>query len=268
MHFQRGSAMWRTAKLFGATFSVAALFCAPLAVHADENDAKRILKSMSDYVNEQTAISFEFDAIWEVVTDDGQKLALASSGTMTRQSPDMVHFTRRGGFADLELSFDGKTLTLFGKNLNAYAQKEIPGTVDHLINELRAKYHWSFPAADVLASDSYDALMQNVVDVKDLGSGVVNGMECDYFAFRAEEVDWQIWIAQGERPYPCRFVITSKLIEGGPQYSIQVRDWKSGDEVAPADFSFKNVTGAEKIEIEKLSVGGDLPDHFSKKEGK
>ncbi|MDX2434268.1 MAG: DUF2092 domain-containing protein, partial [Desulfobacterales bacterium] len=52
-------------------------------VKADEADAKRILKSMSDYVGAQKAISFEFDAILEVVTHDEQKLALASSGTVT-----------------------------------------------------------------------------------------------------------------------------------------------------------------------------------------
>jgi hypothetical protein len=29
------------------------------------------------------------------------------------------------------MSFDGKTLTLLGKNLNIYAQQEVPGTVDN-----------------------------------------------------------------------------------------------------------------------------------------
>ena len=38
------------------------------------------------------------------------------------------------------LTFDGKTLTLLGKDDNLYAQAEVPGTVDHLIDELRDKY--------------------------------------------------------------------------------------------------------------------------------
>ena len=28
--------------------------------------------------------------------------------------------------------FDGKTLTILGKNKNAYMQVEMPGTIDHL----------------------------------------------------------------------------------------------------------------------------------------
>ncbi len=49
-------------------------------VSADEADAKRILKAMSDYMGAQKSLSFEFDATLEVVTKDEQKLALASSG--------------------------------------------------------------------------------------------------------------------------------------------------------------------------------------------
>ena len=32
---------------------------------------------------------------------------------------------------------DGKTLTLLGKNLNIYAQQDVPGTIDNLVDELR-----------------------------------------------------------------------------------------------------------------------------------
>ena len=78
--------------------------------------------------------------------------------------------------------------------------------------------------------------MPQVADVKDLGSGVIHGVECDHLAFRTKEVDWQIWIAQGERPYPCRYVITSTKVKGWPQYTIDIRDWKTGAEVASDSF--------------------------------
>ena len=235
---------------------------------ADEADAKRILKAMSDYMTAQKAISFGFDTTFEVVTTEGQKLALASSGTVTLNRPDKIQATRSGGFADIELFFDGKTMTLLGKNLNLYSQVEIPGTIDHLIDELHNTYNRPLPAADLLSSTPYDLLMVDVVDVKDLGSGVIGGIECDYLAFRTEDVDWQIWIAQGERPYPCRYVITSKQIGGEPQYTVQVRDWKTGDEAAAINYSFKNTTQAEKVELEDLKGAGDIPDHFKKGDAK
>jgi hypothetical protein len=245
-----------------AALSLVVVLGASTGVRADEADAKRLLKAMSDYLAAQQALSFAYDATLEVVTKDEQKLALASSGSVTLNRPDKIIATRAGGFADVEMSFDGKTLTILGKNLNLYAQQDVPGTLKHLVDELRFKHNRTLPAADLLLPDSYDALMHDVVDVKDLGSGVIGGVECDYLAFRAKEVDWQIWIAQGERPYPCRYTITSKLINNGPQYTIQINDWKAGNEVATTDFSFKNTTNAKKVELKDLEGAGDLPEHF------
>lgn len=230
----------------------------------DSAEAKRLLKAMSDYMAAQTAMSFGYDSTLEVVTRDDQKLALASSGTVTLNRPEKIRATRSGGFVDVEFLFDGKTLTLLGKGLNKYTQVAIPGTVDHLIDELQDTYDRPLPAADLLMSGSYDELMEGVYDSKDLGSGVVNGAECDFLAFRKDEVDWQIWIAQGDRPYPCRFVVSSKQIAGGPQYTVQVRDWKTGGEVAADDFMFMNSTNAEMIDVADLKDKvGELPDNFS-----
>ena len=131
-----------------------------------------------------------------------------------------------GGFANIEMVFDGKTLTLLGKNANLYAQIEAPGTIDQLVDVLRDKYHRPVPAADLLMADPYKELMPDVTDAKDLGSGVIRGTECDHLAFRTKEVDWQIWIAQGARPYPCRYVITSKKVTGWPQYTLDIWGWK------------------------------------------
>lgn len=232
-----------------------------MGASADEADAKRLLKAMSDYLAAQQAISFEYDAILEVITKDAQKLALASSGALVFSRPDKIRATRSGGHADVEMSFDGKTLTVVGKNLNIYAQQDVPGSIDNLVDELR-KQNRPLPAADLLLSDPYEALMLDVVDVKDLGSGVIGGVECDYLAFRAKEVDWQIWIAQGDRPYPCRYAINSTFMDGEPQYSIQIRDWKAGNEVAATDFTFKNPSDAKKVDLKDLKGTDALPAHF------
>ena len=93
-------------------------------------------------------------------------------------------------------------------------------------------------------------------------SGVIGGVECDFLAFRKETVDLQIWIAQGERPYSCRYTVTTRDLPGAPQYTIQIRDWKTGDEVAATDFSFKNPTDAKKVDLMNLEDTGDLPEHF------
>ncbi len=235
------------------------------AARADATDAKNLLKAMSDYLAAQKAISFDYDVNLELVSTQQQKIGLASSGSLILNRPDKVHLTRTGGFANAEMVFDGKTLTLLGKNTNLYAQVEAPGTIDQLVDALRDKYHRPVPAADLLISDPYKELMSEVNDVKDLGSGVIHGVECDHLAFRTKEVDWQIWIAQGARPRPCRYVITSKKVTGWPQYTIDMWAWKTGDEVASDGFKLEIPASAKQLTPGEVAELNEIPALFSAK---
>jgi hypothetical protein len=225
-------------------------------------NAKALLKAMSDYLAAQKAFSLSYDSVFEVVSDQHQKFQIATSGTVDMSRPNKIRTTRKSGFTDTETVFDGKTLTIYGKGKNAYVQAEVPGTVDNLIDHLRDRFHRQLPGADLLGSNVYDALMTDVTDVKDLGSGVIGGQECDHLAFRAKDTDWQIWIAQGANPYPCRYVITSKGVDQAPQFTMTIRDWKTG---GAADFSFKPPAGATKLDakdIETLKETSDLPENY------
>lgn len=233
---------------------------------AGENEAKALLKSMSDYLAAQQKISLSYDSSFEVVTKNKQKLQVAASGKLDMSRPDRLRATRKGGFVNIEMVFDGKTFTILGKNANVYAQVEAPSTIDQMVDKIRDKYHKSIPGADLLLSNVYDALMPDVVDVKDLGSGVIHGKECDYLAFRTKTLDWQIWIAQGDRPYPCRYVITTTQVDMAPQYTLDIRDWKTGNQVVADDFSFKAPEGAKKLdpeEIKTVKALSNMPSNFS-----
>jgi hypothetical protein len=228
-------------------------------------NAKGLLKAMSDYLAAQQTISMTYDSIFEVVSADHQKLQIATSGSILLNRPDKIRTTRQSGFSDTEMSFDGKTLTILGKGKNAYVQADAPGTVDSLIDQLRDKFHRQLPGADFLLSDVYGALMADVTDVKDLGSGVINGQECDHIAFRAKDTDWQIWIAQGKEPRPCRYVITSKDVDQAPEFTMEIRDWKAGTTAGTDDFTFKPPAGATKMDakdLETLKETSDLPENY------
>lgn len=253
----------QTQRLAAAALAISAGLGLSSASLADEADARSLFKAMSDYLAAQTTISFDFDSTLEVVTKDGQKLGLASSGAVTLERPGKLRATRTGGFADVEMVFDGTTLSILGKNLNAYAQIPVAGTVDQLIDTLRDKYQRPLPAADLLVSNVNDTLSPLFTDVKDLGSGVIGGVECDHLAFRTENVDLQIWIAQGDAPHPCRYTVTTSKIAGSPQYTVDVSNWKSGSDVTGADFAFVPPEGAKKVEPGQLGDIDELPANFA-----
>jgi hypothetical protein len=238
---------------------LAAAITAPTAASAGEAEAKAMLKAMTDYMAAQKDLAFRYDASIEVVTKEGEKLQIAYSGRVALARPDRIAATRSGGFADIETFFDGKTLTILGKNKNMYLQLPISGSVDQLVDVMHHQYNRPLPAADLLLTNAYSELMTDVTEAKDLGSGVIGGTECDHLAFRGKEVDWQIWMAQGSRPIPCKYVITSKHVAGYPAYTISFSDWQTGS-AADGTFVFKAPAGAKQITLEELKAMKDTED--------
>lgn len=237
-----------------------------LPAHADATaDIKALVKSMTDYVGAQTSISFDMETDLEIVTAQGQRLSLASSGAIDLSRPDKIRAERKGGFADVEAVYDGKTLSLLGKNLNLYAQIPLAGDLDHLIDQLRDKYARPLPAADLLKSDAFAQITTGAKDFAYLGPGVILGQMCDHVAMRNDDVDLQLWIAQGDKPYPCRYTITSHTIPGQPQYSVEIWNWKSSTGASSGDFAFTPPAGAQAVEPAKLADTDELPAHLAPK---
>jgi hypothetical protein len=229
----------------------------PSAHAQKDGDAVKTLKAMSDYVASQKTLSVTFDSDVEVITSDLQKIQFTSSGQVQLSRPDKLRATRTGGYTDVEVVFDGKTLTINGKDKNVFAQIDSPGSVDQLIGMLRDKYSVAAPGGDLLLSRSFDEMMTDVIDAKDIGRGVVDGVECEHLAFRNVDTDWQIWVELGARPIPHKYVITSKAVTGMPQYTLRIKEWRT--DVAADAFAFKSPEGAKKVALEALADTDEVP---------
>lgn len=226
---------------------------------AQDGDAAKILKTMSDYVAGQKSISAVFDTDIEVITPELQKIQFASSSRLLLTRPDKLRVSRTGGYADVDLVFDGKFMTLLGKHLNVFAQLDVPGSTDQLIEMLRSEFSIEAPGADLLLTRVYDELMADVRDAKYIGHGVVAGVECEHLAFRNHDTDWQIWIERGPKPIPRKYVITSKAVTGAPQYTLLIRDWQTDAPVPSDAFVFKPPEGARKIAVTELTNIDEVP---------
>jgi hypothetical protein len=226
---------------------------------ADEAGAKAVFKTMSDFLTSQKAVSVGYDATLDIVTGDMMKVGLASSGTLSFSRPDKIRMTRTGGIADVEMVYDGKTLSAYGKNLQVFGKLPLEGTVDDVVAMLRDEVGLELPAADLLSPNPYEIMMENVTDAEALGEGMIRGQMCDHLAFRTVDVDWQVWVAQGEKPFPCRFTITSKMTAMAPSYTIEFTGWKSGADVAADDFQLKPASGAKEVAITELKGLDEMP---------
>jgi hypothetical protein len=233
-----------------ASTALVTAFIAFAAQSARADDAAKFLKAMTDYTAAQKSISATFDSDIEVVTPELEKIQFTSSGKLQLTRPDKLRISRTGGYTDVQLVYDGKTVSIYGNNAKAYAQTDLAGTIDQLVDVIQAKSGAAMPGTDLLLSNAYDELMSNVILASHIGQGVIDGVECEHLAFRGVDTDWQIWIESGARPVPRKYVITSKTVAGAPQYTLRIKDWKT-DAISEADaFVFKPPPGVTKVDLD------------------
>lgn len=212
-----------------------------------EPKADQLVKAMSTHLAGLPAFAVEYDIDIDHLLQSGEKLQFSASGKVTARRPDGLRAERHGGFADVDMYFDGQAVTVYGRLRNAYGTVDAKGSIDDAIKALRAATGNDFPGGDLLSSDAYGALMTDVESGAYWGTTFVNGIECDYLAFRAKDVDWQIWIQAGAQPLPMKLVITSKWMAGAPQFSLRLRNWNPGVKPDAATFRFKPPADAKNL---------------------
>ena len=145
--------------------------------------------------------------------------------------------------------YDGKTLTLFGRNAKLYAATPVPPTIDQALDYATQNLGLTAAGSDLFYTDVYGGLMADVLSGIYIGQTQINGVKCHHLAFRGAEVDWQIWIEDGPRPLPWKYVITSKWLTGAPQYTLAVRKWDMVADIPEKRFHFTAPEGVSRIDF-------------------
>jgi hypothetical protein len=159
-----------------------------------------------------------------------------------------MHIQRLGPVAEADIIFDGKTLTLYGKDLNVFYQTKVAGSIDDAILAYELETGLPAPGADLLFADPYAVLSAGVESSVHHGMSYVDGIECHHLAFREKDTDWQIWIKAGDEPLPMKYVITSKWQTAAPQYQIRFGDWNLKPQIRNDQFAFSPPPGAVSLE--------------------
>ena len=136
-------------------------------------DADRILKSMSDYLGSTEAFSVAADTDFEIIAQTGQKLQLSSFVSVVIDRPSKFYITRKGMTSDVAVIYDGKLLTLHGKNIDAYAQTQISGTIYDGILAYELEIGLAAPGADFLFNAPYAVLSAGIEEEIYIGRAII-----------------------------------------------------------------------------------------------
>jgi len=209
--------------------------------------ADQVLHRMSSYLGSLQTFRLESEAVDELVLKNGQKVQEVSESRIAVKRPNRLRSDRLGPVADVTFRYDGDQFSIFGKRTGMYATTPAPGDLDHAIDAARAKLDIDAPGGDLLYSDPYAVLTEDVYEGTYVGLEPLAGVYCHHLAFRGHDVDWQIWVQDGPQPLPRRYVITSKNDPGQPQFAVDLSHWVPQANVPDAEFTFAPPPGAKKI---------------------
>jgi hypothetical protein len=215
--------------------------------------ADTVFRAMTTYMAGLKHFRAQTENAIEIVTTDAQIIQFMSPATITVSRPDRFLAERRDHLVDQSFYYDGKSLTLYSPATKHYATVAAPGTVDATLEFAASKLDVIAPAGDLVNTRAYQLLMQDAKAGIYVGLEMVGGERCHHLAYRATEVDWQLWVHEGDRPYPCRYVITSKTVAGAPQFSVQIVKFDPSPKISASMFRFVPPAGAKAVEFLPLS---------------
>jgi hypothetical protein len=247
--------MNNTRPFFGWVLPILLLLAAasPIASRAQSSDvdpdAIALLRRTTDYLTSLKQFRMEMDTTIEAVLSTGQKLQFGHRVAATVQRPNKLRAERVGELISQVFYYDGKSLSVNLPDERYYATVPAPPTIEAMLDFARDKLNVIAPGADLVYKNAFERLTEGLTSAFVVGKAVVGGVRCDHIAFRNPEVDWQIWIQEGDKPLPRKFVVTSKRMPESPQFVVVMSKWDAAPKVTDASFRFVPPKGSRQIEF-------------------
>ena len=207
------------------------------------------LQEMASWLAGLEEYAVTMRAGYDVLQDSGQMIEFAELRKISLKRPDKARIEQQAsdGVRDL-LVFDGNDITILDASSNVFAQAPAPGAnLDDAIHYLLDSLGLRLPLAPMLMTSFPETLRQHVVEVDLVEATDLLGPTTDHIAARTQEVDFQIWVTQGDEPWPLRIVINYRLLPGSPQFWANLSEWSRSPAFNSQTFLFEQPAGATRI---------------------
>jgi hypothetical protein len=211
-------------------------------------EAEAILMGMANFLSKTQRLAVDIRSGYDVVQDSGQKIEFGDMRRMVVARPDRMRVDVEDNEGDRRLILiDGKQVTVYGASHNVYAQSPVPGDLDKALGYFVQGLRMRLPLAAWFLSRLPAELDKRVRSLDYVGKVSFRGFPAHHLAARADAVDLQVWVADGDKPVPLRAVLTYREAEGQPQFWAEFSGWDLAPKVTDEMFAFTPPQGAQKI---------------------
>jgi hypothetical protein len=204
--------------------------------------------------------SVRLDATIEHVMDSGQKLEFGGTAVYRVRRPNRLRVDTDTDTGQSAYFYDGATLTLSTPSKGFYGVANAKPTIRDTIEWAEDTYGLEVPLADLFDWGTERAPIDEIEVGFFVGSSRVEGVNCDHYAFRTAEVDWEVWIEAGSRPLPRKFTIIDRTQEDLPRFAATLT-WSTEENFEDAIFTFSPPADALQIPLAPLTEMARLPRH-------
>lgn len=223
---------------------------APTAAAEQPLDARAmaIMMRMAEFMSKTPRMSVTVHGAYDAVQPDGYKIEWDDVRKVTLSRPDRLRVdTERSDGAHSLVLFSGKEITTFDESSQVYAQAPQPGGVDDTVVYFVRDLGMRLPLAVLLLSRLPAELQNRVQSVEYVEKTTTLAAPAHHIVGRTATVDFQLWIADGDKPLPLRAVLTYKNSPGQPQFRAEFSDWNLNAEPPDSMFTFTPPAQAHKI---------------------
>lgn len=220
-----------------ASSALPALALAGKAAHKDAFDPKALalFEKTCKYLAGLKGYSFRAETLVDLVYRGGPKVQIARNMDVTVQRPRAFKVVTRGDDVSATSVFDGKTFIQAFDDKKVYGQIPAAMDIDAVVAMLDKKYDLDSPLSDLILNDACAGM--HALSGSYLGLGYVGGALCHHLIFQSVDIDWQIWIEDGDKPLPRKVLITEKKLPKAPQFLAFLNHWQIVDN-PPQEFMY------------------------------
>ena len=194
------------------------------------------IEQMSAKLRTLDKFEVDVDATTEEVFLNGEKLQFLNQVRYVVDRPDKLYASIRSDRKYRRIYYNGSTLTVTAPTLAFYATTPMTGTIGDLLDKATEKYGIEFPLQDLFEWGVKDEGQVKPTEAFLVGFAQVGDHATDQYFYRAEGVDFQLWIGRDDQ-LPYRMVITNTDDPAQPVYTAALT-WKLDSDAAPERFTF------------------------------
>ena len=119
-----------------------------------------------------------------------------------------------------------------------------------MLDTIYNKFGIALPLEDLFrwGDGSRNARIEALKSAYKVGTATLEGVPTDHFAFREDDVDWEVWIQSGGAPLPRKLVIVDRNDPAKPTVTARL-SWQVNPTFSNADFAFVPDANAKRIQL-------------------